>query len=68
LSTPAERQRRRRANRAAGLREYRVMLVEADLEDALVRAGWLRADQADDVREVEAALVRMLTCACALDV
>ena len=56
----ADRMRRHRARRAAGRAILKVEVHLAELADALVEAGWLKAWDQEDRGEVRAALERLI--------
>lgn len=56
----ADRQRRHRARRRAGLAAFRIEAPQFDLADALTTAGWLKAWDADKPAEIEKALNRAI--------
>lgn len=55
MATGAERQKKHRERRKAGVRMLRVWVHELDASDAVVGAGVLDAWDADDWKKVEAA-------------
>lgn len=60
----ADRQRRRRARRAAGKRVFRLEACEAELEDVLARLEFLPRHGSDDPREIEHALAALVDRIC----
>lgn len=60
MTAAAERQRRHRARRRAGMAVFRVEAAQFDLADALVSAGWLSEWDSDDPARIEQALNRAI--------
>ena len=58
-SPAAQRMRRYRKQRRLGLRSVRVLLDETDI-DALIRMGFLKEDQRQDVKALRTAVLRLL--------
>lgn len=60
MADAAERQRRRRARKREGLALFTLELEFAATSEALIEAGYLAWDRAEDAEAVEAALGAMV--------